>query len=352
MSEEELKNLRTKIDTVDGQINKLLAQRARYAEDVKKAKKNDVVYRPEREAAILDRVLQEHDGPLPPASVKAVFAEIIAACRNLEERLKVTYLGPAGSYSYAMAQKKHGKTSEFIAQPTLKNVITAVEQGKADVGVVPIENSTEGPVVEMQKLLQVTDLQVTNEATLPITHNLLANCELDDVRTVYAHPQSLGQCRIWMQSNLPKARIVSATSNSEAAQQAVEHKHAAAIGSIEAGEIYRLGVLAEAINDEPGNQTRFLTLGKNGTAPTGNDKTTIIVTLKDKYGSLYSLLGEFVKYKIDLTNLKSQPASGGLHTFFIEFVGHKDDENVAQALQDIKEHSTQCKIIGSYPKEA
>lgn len=353
MSQDEpLQKVRGQIDDIDDQINSLLAKRAACAQEIKRLKHGKTIYRPKREAEILSRMVAEHSGDLPKESLRAIYTEIIAACRNLEQTLTVAYLGPPGSYSFAIAQKLFGSSSEFLSQQTLKEVIVAVEQGKADVGVVPIENSTEGPVVEVQKLLHQTDLQVLSEAVLPITHTLLSNIPLEEVKTVYAHPQSYGQCRMWMQTNLPRAHVVSATSNSEAARMAAEHKHAAAIASREAGELYGIAVVSEAINDESGNETRFLTLGKQPAEPTGRDKTTIIVTLKDKYGSLYSLLGEFVKFKIDLTNLKSQPVGGGLHTFFIEFLGHKDDPNVAQALKDIQAHSTQCKIIGSYPREA
>lgn len=352
MSDESaLNQIRNDIDAIDDKINGLLAQRAKLAVEVKRIKGGSAVYRPKREADILARVSKEHVGPLPKASVESIYTEIIAACRNLEETLKVAYLGPPGSYSHTAAQKLHGKTSNFLDEPTLKHVISAVEQGAAEVAVVPIENTTEGPIVETQKLLHETDLKISRELSIPIVHNLLSKTSIDDIQVIYAHPQALGQCRVWLQTNAPKAKLVGTTSNSEAANQAREEAHSAAIASAEAAELYDLNILERSINDEPGNQTRFLVLSNTPAEPTGNDKTTTIITLKDKYGSLHDLLGVFVAHKIDLYNLKSQPAKAGLHNFFIEFAGHVSEPHVAKALEEIKEHADACKIIGSYPKE-
>ncbi len=350
-TENKLQKLRKEIDAVDDQINDLLTTRSRLAVEVKQVKGDTPVYRPKREAEILQRMSRNHKGELPEQSVRSIYMEIIAACRNLEEQLKVAYLGPAGSYSHAAALKLHGKTSNFIAEPTLKHVITAVEQGGAEVAVVPIENTSEGPIVETQKLLYDTDLTISQELTIPIVHNLLAKTNVEDVKTVYAHPQALGQCRIWLQTHMPKAHLIGTTSNSEAAKMARDHVHSAAIASLEAADLYGLNVLIRSINDEPGNQTRFLVLSKIAAEPTGNDKTTTIITIKDQYGSLYNLLGVFVRHKIDLGNLKSQPSKAGLHNFFIEFTGHVTEPHVTLALEEIKEHADACKIIGSYPKE-
>ena len=349
--DQQLEQVRKRINEIDDKINDLLAQRAECAVEVKKIKGGAAVYRPKREAEILGRVAKEHTGALPSESVKAVFTEVIAACRNLEETLKVAYLGPAGSYSHEIAEKLHGKTCEFISEPSLRGVLQAVEQGRADVAVIPIENSSEGPVIEAQKLLQHTDLKISREPTLPILHNLMGKCKLEDVEVVYAHPHALGQCREWLLTNLPHANLISEASNSEAAKRAAKEKNAAAIASVEAAEIYDLDVIASTINDEPGNQTRFLVLSHDSAERTGDDKTSTIITIKDEYGSLYSLLGVFVKYKIDLTNLKSQPAKGNTHHFFIEFISHHDDPQTAEALQEIKAHSSNCKVLGSYPRE-
>lgn len=351
-TEKNLQDLRADIDQLDDQINDLLADRARLALAVKRIKGDAPVYRPKREAEILERMSDKHKGDLPKQSIRAIYVEIIAACRNLEDQLRVAYLGPAGSYSHAAALKLHGSTSNFMAEPTLKHVISVVEQGGAEVAVVPIENTTEGPVVEAQKLLYDTTLTVSQELTIPIVHNLLSKTSIDDIKTVYAHPQALGQCRIWLQTHVPRAHLVSTSSNSEAAKLASEHAHSAAVASKEAAELYELSVLSQSINDEPGNQTRFLVLGNTPAEPTGNDKTTTIVTIKDEYGSLYNLLGVFVRHKIDLSNLKSQPSRAGLHNFFIEFTGHTSQPHVALALAEMREHADACKIIGSYPKEA
>ncbi len=350
-NQDEINNLRTQIDNVDDQINDLLAKRAALAVEVKKVKNGSQVFRPNREAEIIARATKTHTGPLSNEAVAAVFTEIIGACRNLEQTLRVAYLGPIGTYSYEMARKEFGSTSEFVAELTLKSAFEAVELGRAEICVIPIENSSEGPVVEAQKLLHDTELHVIRETTLPISHNLLSKAPLDSIKTIYAHPQSLGQCRFWLQSHVPDAALVTTTSNSEAAKMAATQKNTAAIAGLVAAEIYDVPILVAGINDESGGKTRFFTLSRDQADATGDDKTGVIVTLKDKPGSLYSLLGEFVKYKIDLTNLKSQPTTRGLHTFFIEFIGHVSEKYVASALADIQAHADECKVIGSYPRE-
>lgn len=349
--EEDIQAIRRQIDTVDDEINALLALRAECAIDMKRAKGEAPIYRPSREALIIKRMQSENKSKLPAESVAAIFTEIVASCRNLEQRLNVVYLGPEGSYSHEAAQKMFGTSSDFIPQLSLREVIRKVEADPTAVAFLPIENSSEGAVIETHRLLLSTPLQITGEYTLPIKHCLLSMAQdLAAIKVVHAHPQALGQCREWLQRNLPHAELINESSNSQAAMVALKKPATAAIASQQAAMIVGIPVLKTGINDFSGNQTRFVALSTYETQPTGDDKTSIICTVRDKVGALHELLGIFEKHKLSLVRLESQPHPDHQYAFYIDFDGHSSTPAIAQALEELTEASRSCKILGSYPK--
>lgn len=347
----EMANIRSKIDQVDNKLLGLIAERAELALEMKKVKGTDVVYSPSREVEILRRVQQENPSKLPSDSIKAIFSEIIGANRNLESILKVAYLGPEGTYSHEAAEAMLGSSSDFVPQLTLPEVLRAAETGSVDVAFLPIENSSEGAVIQTHRLLQSTPLQISGEYTLPVQHCLLSNSSiLKEIKSVHAHPQALGQCREWLQVNLPTARLISEGSNSQAAMIAAKKPNSAAIASQKASDFAKVPVLIRGINDFAGNQTRFITLSNYIPMPTGDDKTSIICTVGDKVGALYDLLGIFSKHNISLTRLESQPQPDHIYAFYIDFDGHSANDVVSAAMNELVIEAKTCKILGSYPK--
>jgi chorismate mutase/prephenate dehydratase len=343
--------IRTRIDAIDDEINQLLAKRAICGVEMKRVKGGVKIYRPAREAAILQRMVTQNTSMFSDDSIRAIFTEIISSGRNLEEKLRVSYLGPAGSYSHEAAQKLLGATSNFVPEATLRDALKAAESGSSEVALLPIENSSEGSVTETHKLLLSTALSIIGEVRLPIQHNLLSSAKtLDDIKVVYGHPQALGQCREWLRTHVSQAELVPASSNSQAAQQAANEPTSAAIASKKAADIVGLPVIAKAISDNVSNETRFVLLGKAATEPTDSDKTSVICTTTDKPGALHELLGIFVANGINLLRLESQPHPDHQYAFYIDFEGHKDTANVAKALEALNNTAKSCKLLGSYPK--
>ncbi len=345
-----LDELRDQIDRIDDDILRLLNARAEKAHEVKNAKGGGVIYRPEREASIVRRMTgQKHT--LPGPSRAAIYREIIAACRNLEQQLRVSYLGPAGSYSHEAALALAGSSSELIAATSITATLRAAEHGDADAALLPIENSSEGMVSETHKLLRGTGLKIIAEIVLPINHCLLSKEKsLDGINVVYAHPQALGQCRQWLQTHLPGTELVAEPSNSRAAEVAAKSQHAAAIASAKAAELFNLRVHARNINDEPANQTRFVLLGKELPSPTGHDQTSLICLVKNTPGALHGLLAVFADAGINMTRLESQPVSASEYAFYIDLDGHQSESNISTALARAAEITISCTNLGSYPK--
>ena len=343
--------IRAQIDAIDDEINVLLARRAACGIAMKAAKGGKNIYRPAREQQIIKRVLAGHRGVLPQAVVRAIFTEIIASVRNLEESLTVACLGPAGSYSHEAARRYFGSTSQIMPVESLAEVVRAVEAGNAKAGLLPIENSTEGSVAETHKLLAATNLKIIGETTLTVRHCLLSKAtQLKNVKRVYSHPQALGQCRQWLQRHLPHADLVSQPSTSRGVELAAQDPTAAAIAGEQAAELSGMPLLARGINDEPDNQTRFIALAHMAVEPTGDDKTSILCTVRDKPGALHELLGVLAERGITLTRLESQPSGNDSYMFYIDFLGHQADSTVADALKALQLLTKTCKILGSYPK--
>lgn len=350
--ENKILEIRKSIDIVDDKINVLLAQRAELVIAMKRAKGGAKIYRPSREAEIIKRVVAKNAGEYPDATIRAIFTEIVSGGRNLEQKLKVGYLGPEGSYSHEAAAKLLGSQSDLIAFGSLADVFAAGQKSVVDVVVMPIQNSSEGSVVETIKMLADTNLQIVGEITLPINHCLITKAtDLKNISKICAHPQALGQCRKWLQINLPNVTTEPVSSNSAAVDMAKQNVNIAAIASQRAADIYDMPILKHNIQDVVDNNTRFVALGSAETQPSDNDKTSLICVAQNKPGALYELLGVFQAYGINLLSLSSHPRAGGDYDFYIDFDGHIATKNVGSMLEKLITVALSCKILGSYPKE-
>lgn len=353
---DEVNKIRKQIDEIDQQILDSLNKRAEWALKIKQTEMGKTAIRPERESHIIDEMIKNNTGPLPDLVVREIFTQIIAAFRDqlqLDKPISVSYLGPKGTYSEEAALKMFGSTIELQPENTISEVIRSVESGSTNLAVVPIENSSEGAVRETHRLLQDTSVKIVAEFSLPITHCLLSNNkDFNDIKTVYAHPQALGQCRQWLNAHLPNAKQVASSSNSAAAELAAKTGQSSAIAGAKAAEIYNLELIANGINDQPGNETRFIALSNLETRPTGKDKTSIFIVLNDKPGALNEVLGILAQQGISMTRLESQPYKKGQYAFYIDFFGHQDEPKIKEILEKINASTRFCQILGSYPLEA
>ncbi|WP_428243785.1 prephenate dehydratase [Gynuella sp.] len=358
--EQQLLKLRDQIDSLDLDIQKLISERARCAQEVAEVKMKSsqaesvVFYRPEREAQVLTRVMERNEGPLANEDMARLFREIMSACLALEQPLKVAYLGPEGTFTQQAALKHFGSRVITRPMPAIDEVFREVEAGAVNYGVVPIENSTEGVVNHTLDSFLSSNVFISGEVELRIHQHLMIgpNTRLDNITRVYSHQQSLAQCRKWLDAHMPLAERVAVSSNSEAAKRVHSEWNSAAIAGSMAAELYDLQVVYEKIEDHPDNSTRFLIVGKNRSKPSGRDKTSIIVSMKNEPGALYSLLKPFNDHEIDMTRLETRPSSHGnwTYVFFIDFIGHMEDDNVQAAMHDISEKAVEIKELGSYPE--
>ena len=346
-----LKQLRDRIDRLDDDLLGLLNERARLAQDVGRLKEGSV-YRPEREAQILQRLRAANGGPLSGETVGRLFSEIVSACRALEQPVSVAYLGPPGTYSEEAAQRRFGSSALMAPCASIDEVFREVEAGVVGYGLVPVENSTEGAIGRTLDLLLATTLKVCGEVPLPIHHALLSHApDLASVIKVHAHPQSLGQCHEWLNQNLTRVTRAQAASNAEAARLASQEPGAAAIASRRAAALFGLQVLAENIEDDPRNTTRFLVIGNQDVGPSGRDKTSLVMSAQNRPGAVHDLLAPFARNGVSMTRLESRPSRTGLweYVFFVDIEGHQQDEKVARALAEMRERAAFLKVLGSYP---
>ncbi|MGC2458522.1 MAG: prephenate dehydratase [Gallionellaceae bacterium] len=350
---DELKQYREQIDRIDDDLLKLLNRRAVLARQIGHLKGEEAVLRPEREAQVLRRMADENAGPLTNNSVIQLFTEIMSHCRALEAPISVAYLGPAGTFSQAAAIKRFGTASRTVPCASIDEVFREVESGDSNYGVVPVENSTEGTIGRTLDLLLQSPLKVCGEVMLPIHQCLLSqHADLFGIKRVYSHPQSLGQCQNWLNANLPHAERLAVASNAEAAAlAAAERQHSAAIAGRQAAERFGVPVLAENIEDDPRNTTRFLVIGNQEVAPSADDKTSLVMSAANRPGAVHDLLVPLAKYGVSMTKLESRPARSGLweYVFFVDIEGHQQDEKVAAALAELKRVAAFVKVLGSYP---
>ncbi|SFE04860.1 prephenate dehydratase [Nitrosomonas sp. Nm166] len=352
---EQLKQLRGQIDAIDNELLELVSKRARLAQQIGKIKKNGIVYRPEREAQILARMQQQNPGPINNEHIKQLFIEIMSLCRALEKPMSVAYLGPNGTFSEEAALKRFGSTITTVACDSIDDVFRTVESDAANYGVVPVENSSEGAVGRSMDLLLQTPLTICGEIQLPVHQFLMAQqTEFAQISKIYSHPQSLAQCHQWLKTNLPHishSALVNTASNADAARQAAADKQSAAVASKRAAELFGLSICAENIEDDPKNTTRFLVIGKQVVEASGKDKTSLIMSTNNCSGAIYKLLEPLAQHGVSMSRLESRPSRTGLwqYVFFVDIEGHQQDNNVAIALEELREKAVFLKILGSYP---
>ena len=348
----DLAKLRARIDALDKRLVAALNQRAQLAHAVGKLKQGKQVYRPEREAQVLRRILELNPGPLGKPALARVYAEIISACRALEQPLAVSYLGPAGTFSEMAALKLFG--SGVRAQPcaSIDEVFRQAETGSVNYGVVPVENSSEGAIDRTHDLLLSTPLKICAETVLRVRQNLMSKSgSLRKIVRVYSHAQSLAQCNQWLSRKLPDAERISVASNSEAARLAAHDAAAAAIAGDIAVERHGLKLVARNIEDDPNNTTRFLVLGDHDAAPSGKDLTSIVMSAPNRPGAVHALLTPIAKHGVSMSRLESRPARTGRweYMFYVDVQGHRQDPKVAKALAELEKLAPFLKILGSYP---
>jgi chorismate mutase/prephenate dehydratase len=351
----DINKLREEIDQIDHQILELLNRRARAAKEIgmikQRMKKEPFV--PERESQVLARLEAANKGPLPNAALRAIYREIISASRSLEQPMTIAYWGPPATNTHMASIRKFGVSCEFVPMDTIPDVFNEVERGRATYGVVPIENSTEGVVNHTLDTFLTSKLKICSEIYLPITHCLLSKASsLSEIKRVYSIPTAAAQCRNWLRANLPNVEIIDVSTTAKGSQLCAEDPTSAAIGTSLAAEVYGLEILAEHIEDNPQNKTRFLVVGFNEPAPSGKDKTSIMFSVAHKAGALFRAMSVFDKYDINLTMIESRPTklTPWEYVFFIDFQGHVKDPPVQKALAALKEHTLFVTVLGSYPE--
>ncbi|WP_255987310.1 prephenate dehydratase [Chitinolyticbacter albus] len=352
--ESQLKQHRDAIDAIDAEVLQLLNQRAQHARTIGEIKGGGVVYRPEREAQVLMRIKALNQGPLSGEAAAKLFREIMSACLALERPLTIAFLGPIGTFTQAAAIKHFGHAAATQACGSIDEAFRAVESGSADYVVAPVENSTEGAVGRTLDLMVNTPLKICGEVVLRIHHHLLrATDGKEGIRRVYSHAQSLAQCHEWLNKNLPAdVERISVASNAHAAKLASEDPSAAAIAGDAAAENFNLLKLAQNIEDEPNNTTRFLVLGHQETTASGRDKTSLLISAPNRPGALHALVEPLARHGVSMSKFESRPSRTGLweYLFFVDVEGHAGDVHVAAAIAELKGVAAFVKVIGSYPQ--
>ena len=349
-----LRKIRQKIDEADKSIINLLNKRAKLTLSIGeiKNKKGLSIYAPNREKEIYSKVQDLSKGPLDNKSIKAIYREIMSGSLNLEKPIKVAYLGPELTFTHLAAMEKFGSSVCYESCKNITDVFNEVEKNRCDYGVVPIENSAEGAVNHTLDMFINSELKICSEAYLEISHNLLGySRDLKKIKKVYSNPQVFGQCRIWLETNMPNVELRDTSSTAEAAQIVSKRKDASCIASLLAKDKYSLKLLAPAIEDTAHNVTRFLVIAKTIASPTKKDKTSIMFSLKDRVGALHDILIPFKKNKINLTKIESRPSKlrAWKYYFFVDLEGHINNKKVEKTLRELAKGCTYLKVLGSYP---
>jgi len=351
-----LEELRKKIDTIDERLVELINERAQIVVEVGKLKQagDEPIYVPHREKAVLDKIADLNKGPLPDKTLQAIWRELMSGSFVLERPLRIGYLGPQGSFSHNAAILKFGQSVDYEALADIRGIFEEVSKGHCDFGIVPIENSAGGGVRESLDAFVETDVMICAEANMAIHHNLLANCPMSEIKRIYSQPEIFAQCRNWLSVTFEEAKTVPVASSAKAAQMAAEEEGAAAIASAVAAEIYGLKTLCQNIEDIANNITRFLIISRQDAMPSGDDKTVILFSTQHKTGALVDVLNVFRECGINMTNIGSRPNKKREweYYFFVDFLGHREDENVKKALGEAKQHCLQLSVLGSFPRSA
>lgn len=349
-----LAELRLAIDRCDAEIVRLLNERTRHVLGIGAIKQaaGQEIYAPQRERAVLQRICKLNSGPITDASLQHIYREIMSSALALEKPMTVAYFGPEATFTHQAAIRRFGSSLRYAAMKTIADVFTEVAKGRADYGVVPVENSTEGVVTHTLDMFVDSELKIVAQIILPIQHCLLGKvARREEIRRLYSHPQALAQCRQWVQVHLPNAEVIEASSTTRAAELAARGRHTGAIASSLAAERYALRILDADIQDNSANATRFLVLGRQCGAATGKDRTSLMFSVVDAVGSLHRALAPLSKHRVNMTRIESRPSKrkAWAYFFFVDVKGHYDDPPVARALAELGRHCSFVKVLGSYP---
>jgi len=344
---------RQAIDKLDTQIVRLLNARTRHVLAIGEIKlaAGEEIYAPHRERIVFDRVCKSNAGPITNEQLRSIYREIMSSALALEKTMTIAYFGPEATFTHQAALQKFGASLNYAAQKTIGDVFTEVSKKSADYGVVPVENSTEGVVTHTLDMFVDSDLKIVSQVLLKIQQCLMSNSPLSKIKKLYVHPQSLAQCRGWLAKHLPRVEIVEAASNARSAELAAKEKFAASLGGVLAAEKYGLKILAQDIQDNSVNVTRFIVLGRTCSPPTGDDRTSLMLSVADKAGALHEAIAAFKTFKINMTKIESRPSKRKAweYFFFIDCAGHYQDAKVDKAIQHLGKHCNFVKILGSYP---
>lgn len=348
-----LEQIRKKIDELDDKIIGLLNDRTQLVREVGKLKqaKDTEVYAPARESEIYEKIDSVQKSLLPKDALKSIYREIMSASLAIEKPLSVAYLGPEATFTHLASLSKFGASVKYLACTSITDVFSEVDRKRVDYGVIPIENSIEGAVSHSLDMFIDSDLKICSEILFEISHNLMSNSDLKQIKRIYSKAEVFGQCRIWLETHMPKVELIEVSSTSQAAQRAQKEDGSAAIASKLAATLYNLNVLAEGIEDLAHNVTRFLVVGRHMSAKTKNDKTSIVVSVKDRVGALYDMLMPIRKNQVNMTKIESRPSKKKAwdYYFFIDLEGHVEDPRVKKALHAMEENVRFLKVLGSYP---
>ncbi|MCE5315355.1 MAG: prephenate dehydratase [Armatimonadota bacterium] len=351
----DISEYRKRIDDIDKQLVEMINERANCALEIGKMKDkgSKSIFAPEREKQVLGGVLKNNKGPLSDTTMSAIFREVVSACRALEKPISVSYLGPAGSYSHIASITKFGASTEFVPVNTIPDVFSAVEHSEANYGVVPVENSTEGIVSHTLDMFLLSDLRICAEIYAPISHNLLsAGTDISQIKRVYSIAQAIAQCRNWLAAHLPGVEILEVSSTTKGAKMCEGYPTSAAIASSLAAREYGLNIIAEGIEDNPHNKTRFLVVGYSKPGPSGKDKTSVVFAVPNKAGALYHALTVFEDEGINLTMIESRPTKQmpWEYIFFVDCQTYEKNDNMQRALKKLGEQALFVRVLGSYPE--
>ncbi|MHB1308052.1 MAG: prephenate dehydratase [Limisphaerales bacterium] len=344
---------RKAIDQLDQQIIRLLNERTKHALEIGtlKVKQGDEIYAPHRERAVLNRVAKMNSGPLTGDGIRSIYREIMSGAIALEKPLTIAYLGPEATFTHQAALQKFGNSLSYLPLKTIAEIFNEVAKRRADFGVVPVENSTEGVVTHTLDMFMDSELKIVAQIVMPISQCLMSKARRDRLKRLYIHPQSLAQCRLWLQRHLPEVEIIETASNARSAELAAREKSAAAIAGLLAAEKYGLPVLEHDIQDNAENATRFLVLGRQLSPRTGRDRTSLMFCIADRVGALHGAIAPFRRNRINMTKIESRPSKrkAWQYYFFVDCDGHVQDPKVARAVEELGQHCVFVKVLGSYP---
>lgn len=344
---------RKAIDQLDEQIVGLLNARTQHVLAIGeiKLKAGEEIYAPHRELAVLQRICKLNQGPIADDSLRAIYREVMSSALSLEKSMVIAYLGPEATFTHQAAICRFGASLQYAAQKTIADVFSEVARNRADYGVVPVENSTEGVVTHTLDMFADSELKIVAQIILPIRHCLLSHARRDKIKKLYVHPQSLAQCRAWLHRHLPNVEIIESSSNARSAELAAGDRRAAAVAGTLAAEKYQIPILEESIQDSSDNATRFVVIGRKGPPPTGRDRTSVMFSITDKVGALHNALAPFRRYKLNMTKIESRPSKRKAweYFFFLDIDGHQQDAKVARAINLLRDHCNFLKVLGSYP---